>query len=52
LLAGGDEDLRDTARAVRSAAEALGNAASRLREPRDVIYGPPEGGLGPGEKTR
>ena len=52
LLASGDEDLRDTARAVRSAAEALGTAAGRLRDPRDVIYGPPEGGLGPGEKTR
>ena len=52
LLAGGDEDLRETARAVRSAAEALGTAASRLRDPREVIYGPPEAGLGPGEKTR
>ncbi len=52
LLASGDEGLRDTARAVRSAAEALGTAAGRLRDPREVIYGPPEGGLGPGEKTR
>ncbi|MCM2258777.1 MAG: MlaD family protein [Vicinamibacteria bacterium] len=52
LLASGDEDLRDTARAVRAAAEALGNAAGRMRDPREVIYGPPEGGLGPGEKTR
>jgi phospholipid/cholesterol/gamma-HCH transport system substrate-binding protein len=52
LLASGDEDLRDTARAVRSAADALGAAAGRLRDPRQAIYGPPEGGLGPGEKTR
>lgn len=52
LLAGGDENLRDTARAVRSAAEALGTAANRLRDPRELIYGPPDGGLGPGEKTR
>ncbi len=52
LLAAGDEELRDTARAVRSAADSLGAAASRLRDPRQVIYGPPEGGLGPGEKTR
>ena len=52
LLATGDEELRDTARAVRSAADSLGAAAGRLRDPRQVIYGPPEGGLGPGEKTR
>lgn len=52
LLAAGDEELRDTARAVRSAADSLGAAAGRLRDPRQVIYGPPEGGLGPGEKTR
>jgi phospholipid/cholesterol/gamma-HCH transport system substrate-binding protein len=52
LLAGGNDELRDTARSVRSAADALGAAAGRLRDPRQVIYGPPEGGLGPGEKTR
>lgn len=52
LLASGDEDLRETARAVRSAADSLGAAAGRLRDPRQVIYGPPEGALGPGEKTR
>jgi phospholipid/cholesterol/gamma-HCH transport system substrate-binding protein len=52
LVAGGDEELRETARAVRSAADALGAAAGRLRDPRYVIYGPPEGGLGPGEKPR
>jgi len=52
LLASGNEELRDTARAVRSAADSLGAAAGRLRDPRQVIYGPPEGGLGPGEKTR
>jgi phospholipid/cholesterol/gamma-HCH transport system substrate-binding protein len=52
LLATGDEELRDTARAVRSAADSLGAAAGRLGYPRQVIYGPPEGGLGPGEKTR
>ena len=52
LLASGDEDLRETARAVRSAADSLGATASRLRDPRQAIYGPPEGALGPGEKTR
>ena len=52
LLAGGDEDLRETARALRSSADALGAAAGRLRDPRQVIYGPAEGSLGPGEKAR
>ncbi len=52
LLVSGDEEIRETARAVRSAADALGAAASRLRDPRQVIYGPPEAGLGPGEKTQ
>ena len=52
LLAGGNEELRETARAVRSAADSLDAAASRLRDPRQVIYGPAEGSLGPGEKSR
>ncbi len=52
LLASGDEELRDTARAVRSAADSLGAAAGRLRDPRQVIYGPAEGSLGPGEQPR
>lgn len=52
LLGSGEEDLRDTARAVRSAADSLGVAADRLRDPRQIIYGPPEGGLGPGERAR
>jgi phospholipid/cholesterol/gamma-HCH transport system substrate-binding protein len=52
LLASGDEELRDSARAVRSAAESLGAAAARLRDPRNAIYGPAEGSLGPGEQSR
>lgn len=52
LLASGNEELRETARAVRSAADSLDAAASRLRDPRQVIYGPAEGSLGPGEKSR
>lgn len=52
LLANGNEELRETARAVRSAADSLDAAASRLRDPRQVLYGPAEGSLGPGEKTR
>lgn len=49
LLATGDDDLRTTAQSLRSAADAVGAAASRLRDPRGAIFGPPEGGLGPGE---
>jgi phospholipid/cholesterol/gamma-HCH transport system substrate-binding protein len=52
LLASGDADLRTTAQSLRSAAESVGAAAARLRDPRQVIYGPAEGGLGPGEGAR
>jgi phospholipid/cholesterol/gamma-HCH transport system substrate-binding protein len=52
LLASSDEELRATGRALRSAADAVGAAAGRLREPRQVIFGPAEGGLGPGEGAR
>jgi phospholipid/cholesterol/gamma-HCH transport system substrate-binding protein len=52
LLASGDVELRATAQALRNAADALGTAGGRLRDPGQVIYGPPEGALGPGEKRR
>jgi phospholipid/cholesterol/gamma-HCH transport system substrate-binding protein len=52
LLASGDEELRATARALRSAADSLGGVAARLRDPRQVIFGPAEAGLGPGEGVR
>lgn len=52
LLAGGDEELRSSAQALRAAAEAVGAAAGRLRDPRQLIYGPPAAGLGPGEGAR
>jgi len=52
LAATGDVELRETARSLRSAADALGAAAGRLRDPRQVIYGPAEGALGPGESRR
>lgn len=52
LLGSGDEELRATAQALRSAADSVGAAAGRLRDPRQVIFGPAEGGLGPGEGAR
>lgn len=52
LLANGDVELRATAQALRSAADSVGAAAGRLRNPRQVIYGPGEAGLGPGEGAR
>jgi phospholipid/cholesterol/gamma-HCH transport system substrate-binding protein len=52
MLAGGDEELRATGQSLRSAADAVGAAAARLREPRQILYGPAEGALGPGEGAR
>ena len=52
LMASGDVELRATAQALRSAADALGATAARLRDPGQVIYGPAEGALGPGEARR
>lgn len=52
LLATGDEELRASARSLRSAADSVGAAADRLRDPRQVIFGPAKGGLGPGEGAR
>ena len=52
LMASGDVELRSTARALRSAADALGATAARLRDPGEVLYGPPAGALGPGEGAR
>jgi phospholipid/cholesterol/gamma-HCH transport system substrate-binding protein len=52
LLAAGDEEIRASAQSLRSAAEAVGTAAGRLRDPRQLIFGPAEGALGPGEEGR
>jgi len=49
LLASGDVELRVTAQELRATADALGVVARRLNDPRSVLWGPPEGGLGPGE---
>jgi len=42
-------ELSDAARAVRSAAESVGTAADRLRDPGQAIYGRAPEELGPGE---
>jgi phospholipid/cholesterol/gamma-HCH transport system substrate-binding protein len=49
LLASGDVELRVTAQELRATADSLGAVARRLNDPRSILYGPPEGGLGPGE---
>ena len=49
LLASGDVELRVTAQELRATADSLGAVARRLNDPRTVLWGPPEGGLGPGE---
>ena len=51
-MAGGDAELRATGQSLRRAADSLGAAASRLRDPRQVIYGPPDAALGPREGKR
>jgi hypothetical protein len=48
IAAGGDE-MRDAGRAVRSAADSVGSTAGRLRDPRQAVFGPVDGELGPGE---
>lgn len=52
LLASGDVELRITAQELRATADSLGAVARRLGDPRSILYGPPEGGLGPGEGAR
>ena len=51
-IASGGDELRDAGRAVRSAADSVGGTAGRLRDPRQAIFGPVEGELGPGEGTQ
>lgn len=51
IATGGDEVL-DAGRAVRSAADSVGSTAGRLRDPRQAVFGPVEGELGPGEAGR
>lgn len=52
LLASSEEEVRATGRALRSAADSVGAAAGRLRDPRQIMFGPAESGLGPGENSR
>ncbi|HUJ24454.1 MAG TPA: MlaD family protein [Myxococcales bacterium] len=52
FIAGSDEELRATSQALRAAAESVDAAAARLREPRQVLFGPAEGSLGPGEDAK
>jgi hypothetical protein len=41
-----------TAQELRATADSLGAVARRLGDPRSILYGPPEGSLGPGEAKR
>jgi len=41
-----------TAQELRATADSLGAVARRLGDPRSILYGPPEGSLGPGEARR
>ena len=52
LLASGDVELRLTAQELRATADALGAVARRFNDPRSILFGPPDGALGPGEGKR
>lgn len=52
LLASGDVELRFTAQQLRATADALGAVARRFNDPRTILFGPPEGSLGPGEGAK
>lgn len=52
LLASGDVELRVTAQELRAAANSLDAMARRFNDPRSILFGPPEGALGPGEDGR
>ncbi|HVO89129.1 MAG TPA: MlaD family protein [Casimicrobiaceae bacterium] len=52
LLVNGSDEVRDTARSLRSAADSVGTTAGRLRNPRQIIFGPSADALGPGEGSR
>jgi len=52
LLASGDVELRVTAQELRATADSLGAVARRFNDPRSILFGPPEGSLGPGEGGR
>lgn len=52
LLASGDVELRVTAQELRATADSLGAVARRFNDPRSILFGPPQGGLGPGEGGR
>jgi hypothetical protein len=44
--------LEATTQALRDAADSVSTAADRLHEPREIIYGPVQRNLGPGEGKR
>ena len=52
LLASGDIELRVTAQELRATADSLGAVARRFNDPRSILFGPPQGSLGPGEGGR
>lgn len=52
VIATSGDELHDTSRALQSAADSVGQSAGRLREPRQAVFGPAPGELGPGEDSR
>jgi phospholipid/cholesterol/gamma-HCH transport system substrate-binding protein len=52
LMASGDVEMQSTAQSLRRAADSVTDVANRLRDPRQIVWGPPAGGMGPGEGAR
>ena len=49
LLVDSDVELKSTTRQLRNAADSVGTAGRRFRDPRAAIFGPADANLGPGE---
>jgi phospholipid/cholesterol/gamma-HCH transport system substrate-binding protein len=52
LLVDSDVELKSTTRQLRNAADSVGTAGRRFRDPRAAIFGPADANLGPGEERR
>jgi phospholipid/cholesterol/gamma-HCH transport system substrate-binding protein len=52
LAASSDRELQATGASLRAAAQSMAIAADRLREPGEVLTGPPPAQLGPGERPQ
>ncbi len=52
LMTTGNTEMQATAQSLRRAADSVADAANGLRDPRRIVFGPPDGARGPGEDQR